>query len=172
MKKLSYFLFSVALVALVSCGKDGEQGPAGPAGPAGATGAQGPAGDDADFAINNLTIPVAEWAAFGYAEMEAPFITQDIQDNGMALCYVNDEFGYWNTIPSQWHLITGFASFYGDVAGVVGGYCGFDCDPAAIPTVDVNVRIVTMKRADYEQMSADGIIADYSKVVNYLGAKK
>lgn len=169
MKKIAYLFMSLAMVAMVSCSKEGEQGPAGPSGPAGPA---GPAGDDADFSVHPLTITVADWDGNEYTELEADFITEDLYNNGIAVCYVQDSFQYWNTVPSQWHPITGFGFSYIDMGdGTFIGIVGFDA-ANGVPTSDVNVRIVTMKRTQYEELSEEGLIADYNAVVSYLGAKK
>ena len=156
MKKLALFMLSAAIIALGSCSKEGEQGPAGPAG------ATGAAGDDANFSTNDLVVAAADFGGGAYAEYSVDFLTQDIWDNGMAMCYVEDGFGYWNTVPSQWHEITGFSYFYDAGAGV----CGFDAVDGI--TADYNVRIVTMSMNAYQEMEEAGILNDFEAVMDYL----
>ena len=161
MKKIAILFLSVAMIALSSCSKEGERGPAGATG---AQGPAGPAGDDADFAINTITVAVADFAGGTYTEYPVNFISQDLYENGMAIAYVQDTFGYWNTIPSQWHELTDFGFFYStaDATGIV----GFSADGGI--TADYPVRIVTMKRADYDQLNEAGLLANYNEVVKYL----
>ncbi|MFY8138136.1 MAG: hypothetical protein ACOVMR_08520 [Flavobacteriales bacterium] len=161
MKKIAFLLMSVAVIALSSCSKEGERGPAGAQGPAGPAGA---AGDDADFAINTVTVAAADFAGGTYVEYPAAFISEDLYSNGMAIAYVQDTFGYWNTIPSQWHELTDFGFFYStaDATGII----GFSADGGI--TADYPVRIVTMKRADYDQLNEAGLLANYNEVVKYL----
>jgi hypothetical protein len=161
MKKIAFLLMSVAVIALSSCSKEGERGPAGAQGPAGPAGA---AGDDADFTTTAFTVAAADFAGGNYAEYTVDFITQDIYENGMAVAYVQDTFGYWNTIPSQWHELTDFGFFYSvaDVTGVI----GFSATGGI--TADYPVRIVTMKRADYDHLNEAGLLANYNEVVKYL----
>lgn len=166
MKKVALLFMSVAMIALASCSKEGEQGPAGPSGPA------GPAGQSAVFEINEITVAAADFAGGTYNEYQVDFITQDIYDNGVAVAYVQDGFGYWNTIPSQWHEITDFGFFNttdpdtNENIGIV----GFSADGGI--TSDYQVRVVTMKRAEYDALNAEGLLADYNAVMNFLGAKK
>jgi hypothetical protein len=164
MKKIAFLLMSVAVIALSSCSKEGEQGPAGPAGAQGPAGPAGAAGDDADFAINTVTVAAADFAGGTYAEYPVSFISEDLYNNGMAIAYVQDTFGYWNTIPSQWHELTDFGFFYStaDATGII----GFSADGGI--TADYPVRVVTMKRADYDQLNEAGLLANYNEVVKYL----
>jgi hypothetical protein len=169
MKKIAYLFMSIAMVAMVSCGKEGEQGPAGPAGPAGAA---GPAGENANFEVNVFPLTAAEWAGGQYIELDAPYITEEVFNDGVAIAYIKDSFGYWNGIPSQWHSVTGFTYLYGDNgSGTVGGYIGFDAVNGA-PTDDYEVRVVTLRRADYDALDAQGLTADYNAVMAYLNGKK
>lgn len=156
MKKLALFMLSAAVIALGSCSKEGDRGPAGPAGAAGADGA------DANFSTNDLVVTVDDFAGGNYAELTVDFFNQDIWDNGMAMCYVEDSFGYWNTVPSQWHEITGFSYFFDGT----GGACGFDAVNGI--TADYNVRIVTMSMSSYQEMEEAGILGDFEAVMDYL----
>ena len=167
MKKIAFLLMSVAVIALSSCSKEGERGPAGAQGaqgPAGPAGPAGAAGDDADFAINTITVAAADFAGGTYTEYPVTFISEDLYNNGMAIAYVQDTFGYWNTIPSQWHELTDFGFFYSpaDATGII----GFSADGGI--TADYPVRVVTMKRADYDQLNEAGLLANYNEVVKYL----
>jgi hypothetical protein len=170
MKKVAFFLLSAAVLTFTSCSKEGAEGPAGPAGPAGAA---GPAGDDASFTVNTLTIAVADWAGGNYVEYPVDFINGDIYEEGMAIAYIQDDFGYWNAIPSQWHVITGFGFSFvdsdGDGAGDT-GIVGFDAVNGA-PTADVNARVVTMTSRDYEVLNSNGQIKNYNEVMTYLSKK-
>lgn len=164
MKKIAFLLMSVAVIALSSCSKEGEQGPAGPAG---AQGPAGPQGDNADLTSNDLTILAADFGGGTYAEYTVNFIDQEVYENGMAVAYIQDTFGYWNNIPSQWHEITDFGFFYGPNAdGVNVGIVGFSATGGI--TADYPVRVVTMKRADYDHLNEAGLLANYNEVVKYL----
>jgi hypothetical protein len=163
MKKVAFFLLSAAVLTFTSCSKEGAEGPAGPA---------GPAGDDASFTVNTLTIAVADWAGGNYVEYPVDFINADIYEEGMAIAYIQDDFGYWNAIPSQWHAITGFGYTFADSDGngTANGVVGFDAVNGA-PTVDQNARIVTMTSRDYEVLNSNGQIKNYNEVMNYLSKK-
>lgn len=166
MKKVALLFMSVAMIALASCSKEGEQGPAGATGPA------GPAGSNADFTVTVFPLTAAEWGGGAYVELDAPYITEAIFNDGVAIAYIKDSFGYWNGIPSQWHDVTGYTYLYGDNgSGVVGGYMGFDAVNGT-PADDYEVRVITMKRADYDALEADGLLANHDAVMEYLSAKK
>ena len=161
---------SAAVLTLASCSKEGPAGPAGATGPAGPA---GPAGDDASFTVNSLTIPVADWAGGTYVEYPADFINADIYDEGMAIAYIQDDYGYWNAIPSQWHAITGFGYTFADSDGDGTGdtgIVGFDAVNGA-PTADVVARVVTMTSRDYDVLNNNGQIKNYNEVMNYLSKK-
>lgn len=165
MKKLSYFLFSVALVALVSCGKDGEQGPAGPAGPAGATGPAGPPA--ADYAVYNDTIPVASWVN-GYTEFERDYITQEAFENGIITVMVEDDFGYYNSVPSDYHPITGYGYAFDTATNI--GVIGFESQAAV--TEDRNVKVAVMTMRAYQELVEQGIENDIIASEAYFANKK
>lgn len=97
-------------------------------------GPQGPAGDDGSFTVYNFTSAAAGWNGGTYVEYPCPIITQSVIDKGIVLVYVQDEFGYWNQCPSIWHSINGF-SYNQEVIGL---------DATATPTIDYNIRVVTM----------------------------
>ena len=173
MKKVAFFLMSAAVLTFISCSKEGAEGAKGATGPAGATGATGAAGDDANFTVNAVTIPVADWAGGNYVEFPVDFITADIYEEGMAIPYIQDDFGYWNAIPSQWHVITGFGYSFVDADGdgtSETGIVGFDAVNGP-PTVDVIARVVTMTSRDYEVLNANGQIKNYNEVMTFLSKK-
>ena len=127
MKKVLFSMVAIATLAFTSCTKEGPAGPA------------GPAGDDGSFTTYNFTSPAADWAATTYVEYAVPTITQDVMDKGVAMVYVQDEYGYWNPCPSSWHPIAGYTYAF-TAAG--GGVVGLDVTTA--PTMDYQVRVVTM----------------------------
>ncbi len=165
MKKFSYFLLSAAVVALVSCGKEGEQGPVGPAGPAGATGA---AGDDADFIAVIDTIPGADWAGATYIEYVKPYITEDIYENGVVILNVADDFGYWNSVPSDFHPISGYGYAWNPEDNV--GIIGFESDGTV--TTDQIIKVTTMTMRAYQELVALGIEDDMVAAEAYFANKK
>ena len=170
MKKVAFFLMSAAVLTLASCSKEGPAGPAGSTGPAGPA---GPAGDDASFTVNSLTIAAADWAGGTYAEYRADFINADIYEEGVAIAYIADDYGYWNAIPSQWHAITGFGYTFADSDGdgtADTGIVGFDAVNGA-PTADVTARVVTMTSRDYEVLNSNGQIKNFNEVMTYLSKK-
>jgi hypothetical protein len=170
MKKVAFFLMSAAVLAFTSCSKEGPAGPAGATGPAGPAGA---AGDDASFTVNTLTIALADWAGGTYVEYPVDFINADIYEEGMAIAYIQDDYGYWNAIPSQWHVVTGFGYSFvdsdGDGAGDT-GIVGFDATGTA-PAADLNARVITMTSRDYEVLNSNGQIKNYNEVMTYLSKK-
>ena len=170
MKKVAFFLMSAAVLTFTSCSKEGAEGPMGATGPAGPA---GPAGDDASFTVNAVTIAVADWAGGTYVEYPVDFINADIYEEGMAIPYIQDDFGYWNAVPSQWHVITGFGYSFVDTDGdgtSETGIVGFDAINGA-PTADVNARVVTMTARDYEVLNSNGQINNYNEVMTYLSKK-
>jgi len=198
MKRTVLLLMNVAFLTLASCYKEGPAGPAGPAGPTGPTGpagangidgadgidgtngingsdgVDGVDGDDAGLTINSLTIAVADWAGSSYVEYPAEFITADIYDSGIAIAYIQDDFGYWNSIPSQWHEITGFAYTFTDADGdgtADTGVVGFDAVNDT-PTADVIARVITMTTRDYQVLSSNGSLNNYNAVMSYLKENK
>ncbi len=155
---------SAAALTFASCSKEGPEGPAGPA---------GPAGDDAGFAVDSLIIPAADWAGGTYLEYVVDFISPDIYLGGIAIAYIKDEYGYWNSIPSQWHVITGFGFSFIDTDddGISdSGVVGFDAENGA-PSIDHVARIITMTSRDYEVLSSTGQINNYNEVITYLSKK-
>ena len=161
MKKVAFFLMSAAVLSFSSCTQEGAEGPA------------GPAGDDAGFTVNSLTIAAADWAGGTYVEYPADFINADIYEEGVAIAYIQDDFGYWNAIPSQWHVITGFGYTFADSDGdgtADTGVVGFDAVNGA-PTADQNARVITMTSRDYEVLNSNGQIKNYNEVMTYLSKK-
>jgi hypothetical protein len=143
MKKL---LFLAAIVSVfAACVKEGPQGPA---------------GDDGSFTVYNFTSAAADWAGGTYVEYPCPIITQNVIDKGIVLVYVQDEFGYWNPCPSIWHSINGF-SYNLEIIGL---------DATAAPTIDYNIRVVTMnERAALE--IGDPSKYTYQELINKLSEK-
>ena len=175
MKKVAFLFMSVAVLALASCSKEGPEGPAGATGPAGPAGPAGAAGDDASFTVNQVTIAAADWGGQPYVEYVVDFIDADIYEEGMIIAYVQDEFGYWNGIPSQWHDVTGFGYSFNDLDadGTSEGRIGFDATGAnGIPAVDYSARVVTMTSRDYQVLSSNGSLNNYNAVMSYLQEKK
>jgi hypothetical protein len=127
MKKVLFSLVAIATLVFTSCTKEGPAGPA------------GPAGDDGSFTTYTFTSPASDWAASTYVEYVAPNITQDVMDKGIAMVYVQDEYGYWNPCPSTWHVVNGYTYVYDATNG---GIVGLDVTTA--PTVDYQIRVVTM----------------------------
>jgi hypothetical protein len=161
MKKVAFFLIGALALTFASCSKEESKGSTGPA---------GPAGDDAGFAINSLTILADDWAGDTYVEYTVDFINADIYEAGVAIAYIQDDYGYWNAIPSQWHAITGFGYSFNDTDadGVSdSGVVGFDAINGA-PTTDLNARVITMTSRDYEVLDSNGQINNYNEVMTYL----
>ncbi len=123
-------MVAIATLAFTSCTKEGPSGPSGPA---------GVAGDDGSFTTYTFTSVAADWATSTYVEYPCAIINQDVMDKGIALVYVQDEYGYWNPCPSSWHPIAGYTYTYDATAG---GIVGLDVTTA--PTMDYQVRVVTM----------------------------
>jgi len=153
MKNFKLFFLSAAVLAFASCTKEGDRGPAGPA---------GPAGEDANFTTEELTVAAADFDGGTYVEYPSEVITQEVYDEGMAIAYVLDDFEYWNSIPSQWHEITGFS--------YTTGTAGFDAVDGI--TVDYTVRIVTMRSAQYEEVIELGLEKDCDALIAYLESAK
>ncbi|MDP4629663.1 MAG: hypothetical protein NWQ44_05035 [Flavobacteriales bacterium] len=127
MKKVLFSMLAIATLAFTSCTKEGPAGPA------------GPAGDDGSFTTYTFTSAAADWAASTYVEYPVAIITQEVMDKGIAMVYVQDEYGYWNPCPSSWHPIAGYTYVY---TAASGGVVGLDVSTA--PTMDYQVRVVTM----------------------------
>ncbi len=164
MKKAALFLVGIITLLFTSCSKEGVEGPAGPA---------GPAGDDGSFTVNTLTIAAADWAGSTYVEYVVDFINADIYEEGVAIAYIMDDYSFWNSIPSQWHDITGFSYKFDDSDGdgtADTGLVGFDALNNQ-PTTDITARVVTMTSRDYEVLSNNGLINNYHEVMTYLAKK-
>ncbi len=102
----------IATLAFTSCTKEGPAGPA---------------GDDGSFTTYTFTSPASDWAATTYFEYAVATITQDVMDKGIAMVYVQDEYGYWNPCPSSWHPIAGYTYSY---TAATGGIVGLDVTTA------------------------------------------
>jgi hypothetical protein len=143
MKKLFFFFALVSI--FTSCVKEGPQGPA---------------GDDGSFTIYNFTSAAADWAGSTYVEYPCSIITQSVIDKGIVLVYVQDEFGYWNPCPSVWHSINGF-SYNLEIIGL---------DATTAPTVDYNVRVVTMNEKAAAEVG-DPSKYTYNELISKLSQK-
>lgn len=159
MKKLSLMLFAAAALLFTSC--EGPEGPEGPQGPA------GPAGDNSNFSTFETTVLAADWGGQPYTEVEVDIITEDVYTDGVVLVYVEDEFSFWNQIPSAWTPIVGFSYTW---ASDSGGILGLDHDPGVAIDSDWNIRVVTMHARAYDQIDEE-IIADYDRLVDYMENK-
>ncbi|MFN4886349.1 MAG: hypothetical protein ACK5HD_09060, partial [Bacteroidota bacterium] len=93
-------------------------------------------------------------------EYPCPIITQNVIDKGIVLVYVQDEFGYWNQCPSIWHSINGF-SYNLEIIGL---------DATAAPTIDYNIRVVTMNERALLEVG-DPSKYTYQELMNKLSAK-
>ena len=153
MKKVLFSLVAIATLAFTSCTKEGPAGPA------------GRAGDDGSFTTYTFTSPVADWAASTYVEYVAPNITQDVMDKGIAMVYVQDEYGYWNPCPSSWHPIVGYTYTYD---ATVGGVVGLNVTTA--PTIDYQIRVVTMHEKTAASISGIETLR-YDQLMNALNSK-
>lgn len=159
MKKVLFSLVAIATVAFTSCTKEGPAGPA------------GPAGDDGSFTTYTFTSSAIDWTADNLGTYEAfylcPVITQDIMNGGIALVYVQDEYGYWNPCPSTgwWHPISDFTYNY-DTAN--GGSIGLRAYTA--PTMDYQIRVVTMHEKTAASISNIENLR-YDQLLNQLNAK-
>lgn len=160
MKKLGFLFLSIAMLAFTACTKEG------PKGPAGATGPAGPAGQNANYSVNELVIVGADWAGAGYIEYEADFITQDVYEAGSVVVYVQDEFGYWNSVPSQFHPISGYGYSW---TAANGGIVGFESDGTV--TTDFTARVVTMDDRDFQVLQENGKINNLNDVIEYFNQK-
>ncbi|MFM7770418.1 MAG: hypothetical protein ACKO8Q_07660, partial [Bacteroidota bacterium] len=100
------------------------------------------------FTVYNFTSAAADWAGSTYTEYPCPIITQNVIDKEIVLVYVQDEFGHWNPCPSIWNDINGF-SYNLEIIGL---------DATSAPTIDYNVRVVTMNE------KALNIIGDPTKL--------
>lgn len=159
-EKLQILLLSAIALIFTACGKEGPAGDDGSTGPAGPA---GPAGENANFAVFETTVAVADWAGGIYMEFEATNITEEIYTEGVVLVYVKDSFEYWNQIPSAWTSIVGFSYVWVDGLGVV----GLDHNPDAAPSEDYDVRVVTMSMSSYEDLDAD-VIANCDALIRTM----
>lgn len=153
MKRIAFALIGAATLMFAGCAKEG---PAGPAGADGQNGVNGVDGADAGFELYETTVTVADWAGGTYTEIPVPIITESIYNNGMVMVYIQDDFGYWNQIPSAWTDFTGFAFYWTADAG---GIVGLDYDPTLTVDVDHNVRVVTMELRDYELLDEEDLVS-------------
>jgi hypothetical protein len=156
MKKILFSLVAIATLAFSSCTKEGPAGPAGPA---------GQAGDDGSFTTYTFTSVVADWATSTYVEYPCAIIDQDVMDKGIAMVYVQDEYGYWNPCPSSWHPIAGYTYSYVDATG---GTVGLDVTTA--PTMDYQVRVVTMHEKTASSIANIETLR-YDQLMNELTSK-
>ena len=152
MKRIAFALVAAATLMFAGCAKEG---PAGPAGADGADGVDGVDGADAGFELYETTVAVADWAGGTYTEFAAPNVTESIYNQGMVMVYIQDDFGYWNQIPSAWTDFVGFAFFWTADAG---GIVGLDYDPTLTVEMDFNVRVVTMELRDYELLDEEDLV--------------
>lgn len=163
MKKLGFLFLSIAMLAFTACTKEGPKGATGAAGPAGPA---GPAGQNANYSVNEVVILGADWAGAGYIEYDAAYITQDVYEAGSVVVYVQDEFGYWNSVPSQFHPISGYGYAWSvDNGGVV----GFESDGTV--TTDFTARVITMDDRDFQILQENGKINNYNDVMTYFSQK-
>jgi hypothetical protein len=102
MKKLIAYCFAILLLS--SCGKDGAPGAAGPQGPSG----------NANVNSSTFIVSATQWQTNGtsgidyekYVDLNDPYITQDILDNGAVLVYwvtstgINVQLPYQNVYPA------------------------------------------------------------------------
>ena len=152
MKRIAFALVAAATLMFAGCAKEG---PAGPAGSDGADGINGQDGADAGFELYETTVVVADWQGGVYTEFPAPNVTESIYNQGMVMVYIQDEFGYWNQIPSAWTDFAGFAFFW---TADTGGIVGLDYDPTLTVDTDFNVRVVTMELRDYELLDEEDLL--------------
>jgi len=129
MKKTSLLFVLMAFVAASLSGCKGDDGPAGQRGPA------GPQGGDANFQVAIINIAAGDWGTGGYVEYPCSIITPAVMDSGLVICYIQDDFGYYDGIPSAYHEITGFGYVYA-TNPTPGGIVGFETTPASPPTGD------------------------------------
>ena len=146
-------MVAIATLAFTSCTKEGPAGPA------------GVAGDDGSFATYTFTSPATDWAATTYVEYVVPTITQDVMDKGVAMVYVQDEYGYWNPCPSSWHPIAGYTYSY---TAATGGVVGLDVSTAQ--TMDYQVRVVTMHEKTASSIANIETLR-YDQLMNELTSK-
>jgi len=83
-------------------------------------------------------------------------------DGGSIVVYVKDDFGYYNSVPSSYHLISGYGFRFLDGIGLLG------FEASQTPTVDYDVRVVSMSQAAFESIENTEILTDYNKLINRL----
>jgi len=170
--KLSLLLTGTLALVLAGCVKEGPQGPDGPQGPAGPAGPTGPAGEDGtggsglDFAVFETTVLTTDWQG-SYVEFPVDIVTETIMNEGVVLVYAQDDFGYWNHIPSAWTDLVGYGYFW---TAASGGIVGLDHDETITPTVDYNVRVVAMSLRDYEVLDPEDL-GTYAALTEALASK-
>ncbi len=144
-------MVAIATLAFTSCKKEGPTGPA------------GVAGDDGSFTTFDFVSPATDWATATYVEYAVSTITQDVMDKGVAMVYVQDEFGYWNPCPSSWHPISGYS-----YTSLAGGSVGLDVTVA--PTIDYKIRVVTMHEKTAASIANIETLT-YDQLMNVLTSK-
>ncbi|MFM7080018.1 MAG: hypothetical protein ACKOYC_09565 [Bacteroidota bacterium] len=160
MKTTSYLMTFMTLVSLSLLGCKGDDGPAGPS---------GPPGDDANFQVRIITIPSADWGSSGYVEYPCNIITQDVMNQGMVIAYIQDDFGYYDGIPSAFHEVTGYGYVYDAVAG---GIVGFECDPASPPLVNRQAKVVAMSASFLKEIEDRSVLQSHERLMRYLQTQK
>lgn len=165
MKKTTLVFVLMAFVAVSLSGCSGDDGPAGPRGPA------GPQGGDANFQVAIINIPSGDWGTGGYVEYPCSIITPSVMDSGLVVAYIQDDFGYYDGIPSAYHEITGFGYVYAPAPGP-GGVMGFESDPAAPPTVDRQAKVVTMSASFLRQIEDRSVLQSYESLMRYVQTRK
>lgn len=165
MKKTTLVFVLMAFVAVSLSGCKGDDGPAGPRGPA------GPQGGDANFQVAIINIPSGDWGTGGYVEYPCSIITPSVMDSGLVVAYIQDDFGYYDGIPSAYHEITGFGYVYAPAPGP-GGVMGFESDPAAPPTVDRQAKVVTMSASFLRQIEDRSVLQSYESLMRYVQTRK
>lgn len=168
MKKTTLVFVLMAFVAVSLSGCKGDDGPAGPSGPAGPA---GPQGGDANFQVAIINIPSGDWGTGGYVEYPCSIITPSVMDSGLVVAYIQDDFGYYDGIPSAYHEITGFGYVYAPAPGP-GGVMGFESDPAAPPTVDRQAKVVTMSASFLRQIEDRSVLQSYESFMRYVQTRK
>lgn len=156
-------VFSLALVALASfvftaCEKEGPAGPAGPAGAAGVV---------SNFSSNIITVAGEDWAGGTYTEYDASFITEAVMEEGAVIVYVQDGFGYWNSVPSAFHPISGYGYFYDSSSNT--GRIGFEV--LSTITTDQIAKVITMDNRSYQALEEMDLLDDAAAVEAFLSKK-
>lgn len=160
MKMKSYLIAMMAMVSMSLLGCKGDDGPAGP---------RGPQGDDANFQVQIINIPAGDWGTGGYVEYPCSIITQEVMDQGMVIAYIQDDFGYYDGIPSAYHEITGYGYVYDATPG---GIVGFECDPTAPPTVNRQAKVVAMSASFLRQIEDKSVLQSHEALMKYLQSGK